>query len=253
MALLDDLTFNLFSSPTTLLGVFAVLLVLYLVSSTFTPGAKEKEPPGPRPLPLLGNLLQLDLKRPYKTLCELSKKYGSVFTVYFGTNKVVVLAGYKTVKEALVNYAEEFGDREVSPIFHDISQGHGILFTNGESWKEMRRFALTTLRDFGMGKRVAEEKILEECVHLIQVFEKHKGNPFDTARPLNYATSNIISSIVFGSRFDYNDLQFKNLVKRVNENICLSGSASIQVSLVFILIGNVLSRNNCQTSSVCRL
>ena len=45
--------------------------------------------------------------------------------MYFGTNKVVVLAGYKAVKEALVSYAEEFGDRNISPIFYDINRGHG--------------------------------------------------------------------------------------------------------------------------------
>lgn len=32
--------------------------------------------------------------------------------MYLGSRKVVVLAGYKTVKEALVNHAEEFGDRD---------------------------------------------------------------------------------------------------------------------------------------------
>ncbi|XP_008414490.1 cytochrome P450 2K1-like, partial [Poecilia reticulata] len=121
------------------------------------------------------NLLQLDLQRPYKTLCELSKKYGSVFTVYFGPKKVVVLTGYRTVREALVGYADEFGQREIKPIFADVTKHSGILFSNGETWKEMRRFALNTLRDFGMGKRVAEEKILEECGHLIQVFESYKG------------------------------------------------------------------------------
>lgn len=55
----------------------------------------------------------------------MSKKYGPVFTVHFGPKKVVVLASHKTVKEALVGKAEEFGDRDVSPIFHDINQGHG--------------------------------------------------------------------------------------------------------------------------------
>lgn len=55
----------------------------------------------------------------------MSKKYGSIFTVYFGPKKVVVLTGYETVKQALVNYAEEFGNREVSPIFYDFSKGHG--------------------------------------------------------------------------------------------------------------------------------
>ena len=57
---------------------------------------------------------------------QLSKKYGSVFTVYFGPKKVVVLAGYKTVKEALVSYAEEFGDRNISSILYDTMQGHGM-------------------------------------------------------------------------------------------------------------------------------
>lgn len=64
----------------------------------------------------------------YDSLLKLAKKYGSVFTVYFGTKKVVVLAGYKTVQEALVRYPEEFGDRDISPITHDISHGHGITF-----------------------------------------------------------------------------------------------------------------------------
>uniref|UniRef100_A0A3P8RI64 Cytochrome P450 2K1-like n=2 Tax=Astatotilapia calliptera TaxID=8154 RepID=A0A3P8RI64_ASTCA len=230
MALFVD--FN-FSSSTTVLAAAVLLLVLYLLSVNYISKERGKEPPGPRPLPLLGNLLQIDLKRPYKTLHELSKTYGSVFTVYLGTNKVVVLAGYKAVREALVNYAVEFGERNVSPIFKDLNRGHGILFANGESWKELRRFALATLKDFGMGKRLTQDKILEECGYLIQVIEDHKGNAFDTALPINYATANIISSIVFGSRFDYGDPVFKNMVKRANQTICVSGSASVQLFNMF--------------------
>uniref|UniRef100_A0A3Q3W672 Cytochrome P450 2K1-like n=1 Tax=Mola mola TaxID=94237 RepID=A0A3Q3W672_MOLML len=198
MSLMEAFVFFLFSSPSTLLGIVVLLLALCVVSRSFTSQTTRREPPGPRHLPLLGNLRALF--------------------------KVVVLAGYKTVKEALVNKAEEFGDRYISPIFYDISQGHGILFANGDSWKEMRRFALTTLRDFGMGKRIAEDKILEECNYLIQMFEAHKGKPFDTTSPVNYATSNIISSIVYGSRFEYSDPRFRAMVKRANENIRITGS-----------------------------
>lgn len=39
----------------------------------------------------------------------------------------------------------------------------------------MRRFALTNLRDFGMGKKACEDKITEECQHLIEVFKKFNG------------------------------------------------------------------------------
>ncbi|XP_035035736.2 cytochrome P450 2K1-like isoform X1 [Hippoglossus stenolepis] len=243
MAVVEDLVLSLVSSPTALLGAAVVLLVLCLVSSSFSPGEAGKGPPGPRPLPLLGNMLQLDLKRPYRTLCELSEKYGSVFTVYFGPDKVVVLSGYKVVKEALVSFSEEFGDRYIPPIFYEMNQGHGIIFSNGESWKEMRRFALSTLRDFGMGRRVIEDKIVEECKFLIQMLEEHKGKPFDTANPLNYATSNIISAIVFGSRFEYNDPQFQNLVRRTNESIRYSGTASIQIYNMFPrLVGWIRNR-----------
>ncbi|KAF5896962.1 cytochrome P450 2K1-like, partial [Clarias magur] len=189
---------------------------------------ENEEPPGPKPLPILGNMLQLNLKRPYLTLCEMSKKYGSVFTVYFGPKKVVVLAGYQTVKQALVNYAEEFGNRDITPIFFDLNKGHGILFSNGDNWKEMRRFSLTTLRDFGMGKRGSEEKIIEETHYLREVFEEFQGKPFNTSQPLNYATANVISAIVYGSRFQYSDPEFKEMINRTNENIRLTGSPSIQ-------------------------
>lgn len=38
---------------------------------------------------------------------------------------MVVLAGYKTVKEALVNYADEFGERDPSLIQLDTYRDHG--------------------------------------------------------------------------------------------------------------------------------
>ncbi|XP_062874916.1 cytochrome P450 2K1-like [Trichomycterus rosablanca] len=214
-------------------SLMILLLVIYLSSSETSSLKEGKEPPGPKPLPVLGNLFQIDLKRPYLSLCAMSKQYGSVFTVYFGPKKVVVLAGYQTVKQALVNYAEEFGGREISPLLFDFTKGHGISFANGDSWKEMRRFALSTLRDFGMGKRMSEAKIIEETKYLIQVFEAFDGKPFDTTQPLNYAISNIISAIVYGSRFEYNDAQFTSMVNREEENVKLSGTPSLQLYNLF--------------------
>lgn len=58
------------------------------------------------------------------SLFQLAKTYGSVFKVYFGTKKIIVLAGYKTVKQALVNYADEFGEREINHTFK-FAEEHG--------------------------------------------------------------------------------------------------------------------------------
>ncbi|KAG1928322.1 cytochrome P450 2K1-like [Pimephales promelas] len=164
-----------FLSTGTLLGALLLLLVLYLLSSGSRSQKEGKEPPGPKPLPLLGNLLTLDLERPFDTFFELSKTYGNIFQVCLGPRKFVVLVGYKTVKDALVNHAEEFGDRKTELGFRIMHGEHGILFSNGENWREMRRFALSNLRDFGMGKRGSEEKIIEEIHYLKGEFDKFEG------------------------------------------------------------------------------
>ncbi|KAM9292163.1 uncharacterized protein RDI95_004276 [Morus bassanus] len=184
-------------------------------------------PPGPRPLPLIGNLNVVDLKKPFQSLTELSKIYGNVFTVHFGPRKAVVLAGYETIKDALLNHAEEFGERAEIPIFRKMTQGNGIAFSHGELWKTMRRFTLSTLRDFGMGKRTIEIRILEEVNSLITYFESYHGKPFDTKMILNNAVSNVICSILFGERFEYDDPVFLTLLKLLNENTKLLGSPGV--------------------------
>lgn len=51
----------------------AVLCLVLLVCLDFLARDKRQgnEPPGPRFLPILGNLLQLDLSKPYEGLCEV--------------------------------------------------------------------------------------------------------------------------------------------------------------------------------------
>ncbi|XP_048035226.1 cytochrome P450 2K6-like [Megalobrama amblycephala] len=223
---------SLGSSTGTILALL-LFLVIVLFSISFRSQDEGKYPPGPKPLPLLGNLHMLDLKKTYLSLWELSKQYGSVYTMHFGPKKVVILSGYKTIKQALVNLSEEFGDRDITPIFHDFNQGYGILFSNGENWREMRRFALLNLRDFGMGKKRSEEIIIEESQYLKEEFEKFEGKPFDTTLPIAMAVSNVISAIVYCTRFEYSDTKLHHMVRRPYENIKMIGSASVQLYNMF--------------------
>uniref|UniRef100_A0A670IS50 Uncharacterized protein n=1 Tax=Podarcis muralis TaxID=64176 RepID=A0A670IS50_PODMU len=196
------------------LSIFLAICVscLLLISAWKRMHKEGKLPPGPTPLPFIGNLLQIKTSEPFKSFLALQKKYGPVFTVYLGPRRVVVLCGHEAVKEALVDQAEEFSGRgELASIDRNFN-GFGVALANGERWRQLRRFSLTTLRNFGMGKRSIEERIQEEAQYLLEEFRKTKGLPFDPTFFLSRTVSNVISSVVFGSRFDYDDKVFLSLL-----------------------------------------
>nr|XP_009921055.1 PREDICTED: cytochrome P450 2H1-like isoform X3 [Haliaeetus albicilla] len=216
-----------------LLGMTTIFLLLcisclLLFASWRSISQKEKQPPGPITLPIVGNILQLNMWNLPESLKKLSKKYGPVFTIYLGPQKAVVLYGYEVVKEALIDQADDFSGRGNLPLFKKLFQGTGIVTSNGETWKQLRRFALTTLRDFGMGKKSIEERIQEEAHFLVERIRNTHERPFNPGNFLVHAVSNIICSIIFGDRFDYEDKKFLTLIELLDENNRLQNSIQIQ-------------------------
>uniref|UniRef100_A0A3Q2GG78 Cytochrome P450 2G1-like n=1 Tax=Cyprinodon variegatus TaxID=28743 RepID=A0A3Q2GG78_CYPVA len=193
-------------------------------------------PPGPNPLPLIGNLPQIDKNAPFKTFLELSKTYGPVMTLYLGWQRVVVLVGYDTVKEALVDQADDFTGRAPVPFLYKATKGFGIGISNGERWRQLRRFTLTTLRDFGMGRKGMEEWIQEEiCERSLLGFFLFlpPGKPFDPTILLSRTVSNVICCLVFGQRFSYEDKQFQNLLSSISKFIRFNSSPSGMLYNIF--------------------
>ncbi|KAG8449715.1 hypothetical protein GDO86_016383 [Hymenochirus boettgeri] len=183
------------------------IFVLLLLLTWGTQKKRHQLPPGPYPLPLLGNVLQGTTVL-YDSYRKLFKQYGPVFTVWLGSTPAVVLCGYEVLKEALIDHSQQFGARALLPLQIRLTKGFGIVVNNGPRWKEMRRFSVTTLRNFGMGKRSMEERIQEEALHLIQAIKETGGEPFDPLELLGRSVNNILNLVVFGRRWDYEDQQF---------------------------------------------
>ncbi|KAM4825759.1 cytochrome P450 2A5 isoform 4-T4 [Thomomys bottae] len=112
----------------------------------------------------------------------------------------------------------------------------GVALSNGERAKQMRRFAISTLRDFGVGKRGIEERIQEEAVFLIKALQDTRGAFVDPTFYLSQTVSNVISSVVFGDRFDYQDGELRSLLKMMMEINEFSASPMGQIYDMFYSI-----------------
>ncbi|XP_028818816.1 cytochrome P450 2G1-like [Denticeps clupeoides] len=219
--------------------VLAGLVLVLFLFVRMTKG-ERRQAPGPFALPVIGNLHQVNKHAPFKTFMEWSKQYGPVITVYMGLQRVVVLVGFETVKEALVDQAEDFSGRAPVPFVYKATRGYGIVISNGERWRQMRRFTLTTLRDFGMGRKKMESWIQEESKHLVDLLRENKSAPFDPSFFLSRAVSNVICALVFGQRFSYKDAQLLSLLQTINGSVTFLSSPSGQLYNLFPRLMNHL-------------
>uniref|UniRef100_A0A8C8VES7 Uncharacterized protein n=1 Tax=Pelusios castaneus TaxID=367368 RepID=A0A8C8VES7_9SAUR len=177
----------------------------------------SRYPPGPASLPFIGTMLQIDFCNPHLSFKQLSKKFGNVFSLQNCWRNVVVLNGFKTVKEALIQKSEDFADRPYFPIYKHLGYGENaegvVVARYGWAWKEQRRFAFSTLKNLGMGKKSLEHRVTEEAGFLCSVICSKEGHPFDPHFLINNAVSNVICSLVYGERFDYDNKKFQMLLR----------------------------------------
>ncbi|KAH0627716.1 hypothetical protein JD844_003852 [Phrynosoma platyrhinos] len=107
--------------------IFLVVSLVLLVAWKKMEAKRKKFPPGPMPLPLIGNLLQLKAKNVPEHLRKLSEKYGPVFVVYYGSLPVVIIYGYDAVKKVLLDNGDDFLNRGSFPSADRTSKGFGIV------------------------------------------------------------------------------------------------------------------------------
>uniref|UniRef100_A0A8D0DXH9 Cytochrome P450 n=1 Tax=Salvator merianae TaxID=96440 RepID=A0A8D0DXH9_SALMN len=202
-----------------------LLLVTFLLVADYVKQRRARDfPPGPWMLPFLGNIFCFVNKKPHLSLQKLSEKYGIIYSMRIAGASSVVVSGLSLAKEVLVHQGENFLDRPPIPLNNELFGGFGVVFSNGLTWKQQRRFALSTLRNFGLGKKSLEERIQEESRFLTDAIEDEKGQAVDPHFQINNAVSNIICSVTFGDRFDYHDSRFQKLLRLLNENARLQSS-----------------------------
>jgi cytochrome P450 len=101
--------------------------------------------PGPRGLPLLGNLLQLRATTLHAILEQWADRYGPLYTLRLGRKPVVAIADPDLIYEVLRHRPETYRRlRSLAAVFEDLG-GQGVFVAEGARWRRQRRVVMQAL------------------------------------------------------------------------------------------------------------
>ncbi|XP_015675900.2 cytochrome P450 2J2-like [Protobothrops mucrosquamatus] len=189
------------------------LLILFFLKQLWT---RRHLPPGPLALPLIGTVWTDGFWLHEDYYLKHVKRYGNVHSMWLGPYLAVVLSGFKTVKEGMTSFREEFADRPNDPFFDILGKERGILLSNGHTWKQQRHIAITSLRKLGLGKKSIEHQIEGTVQTLVEIFRQKKGQPFDPSLLVLNAVCNVICALNCGHQFAPEDENFQKLTQALN-------------------------------------
>ncbi|KAF8367708.1 hypothetical protein PRIPAC_85537 [Pristionchus pacificus] len=213
-------------------GIVFIVAYGYLINRT------RGLPPGPPPLPLLGNALSLGEPMDH-TFLKWSKQYGPVFTVWM-PGPVVVIADHQTLQDTIVKQGDLFGDRAL-PInqLKMLADGpYGLVFCGNDVWKEQRRFALHSLKDIGFLSASLQESAKTYAQQIVADWKKEgkEGRNVDVTENIMYGVANLIWQLTFGRTLGFKDPLFNKVEEIIHRMFELFVHPCVSFLDVFPLI-----------------
>ncbi|KAG1837787.1 cytochrome P450 [Suillus subalutaceus] len=177
----------MFPSVDGRLAILAALpasLVVIKAFTRFIDNRKNKPclPPGPTPLPLLGNILSIDTKEPWLTYTEWCVTYGDLFFVRLLGQEVVVINSQHVAEALMDKRSRIYSDRPHIATLEPFGWSVVFAFTGyGDEWRLCRRLFHQTFRpDSALKFRPMQIKRAREMIVNIIDDPQHYHSHFAT-------------------------------------------------------------------------
>ncbi|KAG6370812.1 cytochrome P450 [Boletus reticuloceps] len=150
-------------------------------------------PPGPAPLPLVGNLFSIDGKRPWITYAEWATRYGDIFMIRVLKQDIIVINSEKTAKDLLDRRSSIYSDRPYIATRDPYGWSFNFGWSQyGDQWRSQRRMFHQAFRiEAALAFRPVQ---LEKARHLVLDI---LSAPHDFSKHIQKFSAAVIMSIVY--------------------------------------------------------
>ncbi|XP_051133917.1 salviol synthase-like [Andrographis paniculata] len=173
------------------------------------PDPNSKLPPGPKKLPVIGNLHQMvtSSKLPHELMSDWAGKYEPVMHLQLGQLSTVVISSPEAAKEIMKKHELNFFNRPVTIatdiILYDTSSLE--MSPYGEYWKQMRKFFTVELLSHSC--RALRE---QEFTNLCKWIASKEGLSINLTEKISFTTCDIVLQAALGGKTDelreFNDI-----------------------------------------------
>ncbi|WJX77340.1 hypothetical protein P8452_60660 [Trifolium repens] len=194
----------------SLLPIFILFIIHIILKTKSTRRTSSIPPPGPKPLPIIGNLHQIDPSSPHQSLWKLSKDYGPIMSLHLGYTPTIVVSSSKMAKEVMRTHDLKFASRPSSLGLRKLSYNCLSLAFGPYSpyWKEMKKLCVVHL--FSAQRVHSFRPIREnEVAQLIKKVSQYDGDEkgVNLSETTMSFTNTLICKIALGKKYlsDYEE------------------------------------------------
>jgi cytochrome P450/nitrite reductase/ring-hydroxylating ferredoxin subunit len=154
--------------------------------------------PGPRPLPLIGNLHQLDATKGHLTLEEWSRRHGPTYQLRMGLRRAVATADPAMIEQALRARPEAL--RRSATIDSILSEAgvKGVFNAEGDEWRPQRKLATAALAQRHLRQLYPSIRTVCERLRTRWVQAAAAGGALDITEDIKRFMVDVTMLIVFG-------------------------------------------------------
>jgi cytochrome P450/nitrite reductase/ring-hydroxylating ferredoxin subunit len=159
---------------------------------------KPHELPGPRALPLVGNLHQLDPKSIHLVLEGWAARYGSVYAFRLGRARAIAVSDPRLIDRVLRDRPEAFRRSSTQDRILLETGPRSVFNAEGDGWRPQRKLTVAALSHRHLRQVYPHIKTVAERLHRRWIRLASAGAALDIVDELKRFTLDVTMLIVFG-------------------------------------------------------